>query len=169
VDFDIAYDRRLHNGDLLTGRIIASNRNKLNNFLDPSNPTLPDRQLGELGDPSTEFSTSLTYTHGKLTARWESRYIGHQTVGSYESQHSFNGQPPQDADRYPIIWYPSVTYHDLRVDYQLNKNTRLYVGVDNAGDVKPPYGVLGTEDPATGSAIFDNVGRFLFGGVQLKF
>jgi outer membrane receptor protein involved in Fe transport len=166
VDFDIAYDHSLRNGDMLAMRLIAANRTNLNNYLDPSNPATPNRQLSELGDPSLEFSTSLTYKHGSWTGRWESRYIGRQTIGTYEAQNSFNGQPPLNADQYPIIWYPSVIYHDLRADYQLNKRYRFYVGIDNVGDVAPPYGLLST---TAGSGIFDNVGRYVYGGVHVNF
>jgi outer membrane receptor protein involved in Fe transport len=166
IDFDIAYDRRMRNGDKLAMRLIASDRTKLNNFLDPANPGVPNRQLSELGDPSVEFSTTISYKHGPLTGRWETRYIGHQTIGTYESQHAFNGLPPQNPDQFPVIWYPSVTYNDLRIDYEAKKGIRLYFGIDNVSDVKPPYGLLST---GSGSAIFDNVGRNYFGGVQAEF
>jgi iron complex outermembrane receptor protein len=69
----------------------------------------------------------------------------------------------------------AYTYHDLqlRYDFGADKQYNAYLGIDNVFDKKPPVinqlgasHITGTE---TASDTYDAIGRFLYGGVVLKF
>ena len=67
--------------------------------------------------------------------------------------------------------YPKVFYHDIRVDFDLEKanvvnGVKLYVGMDNVLNTKPPLGSTGT---GAGSAIYDVFGRHLYAGIRVRY
>jgi outer membrane receptor protein involved in Fe transport len=165
VDVDIAYNHRFSNGHRLNVRGIATYVITLNNFLDPTNPTTPDRQLSEVGDPVFSANGNINYDFGTFSVGYSVQYIGKQTTApAYETQHSFNGLPPTNADAYPFDYYPDVFYHNVRLGIDVDDFT-LYLGVDNIMDTLPPYGLLGT---AAGDP-FDVVGRYFYAGFNVNF
>jgi outer membrane receptor protein involved in Fe transport len=96
IDFDIAYRKTFDNGHRFTARAIATRVLSLNNFLDPTEPTLPNRQLSELGDPKWSASLSLGYDFGDWDVLYAARYIGKQTIAAaYETQNSYIGLCPR--------------------------------------------------------------------------
>ncbi|WP_353207959.1 TonB-dependent receptor [Sphingorhabdus sp.] len=193
IDFDLAYRKTFENGDRVTARLIATRVLTLDNYTDPTNPALPNRQRSELGDPSLSASFSLGYDFGDFDVLYASRYIGKQTIGSYEAQNSYFGQcpltgtfkgltgpgggtcdavlgnivklAPQNIDQYPRVYYPDVLYHDIRVGFDVGKDFRFYGGVSNILDTKPPLGLLGT----AGGDPFDSFGRNFFVGINADF
>ena len=48
----------------------------------------------------------------------------------------------------------------------ISERSEFYIGVDNLFNSKPPLGIYGA---GFGGANFDNVGRFFYSGVSLKF
>jgi outer membrane receptor protein involved in Fe transport len=186
VDVDIAYNHRFANGHRLSVRAIGTRVIALNNYLDPTNPNTPDRQLSELGDPKYAANATINYDFGTFNVGYSVNYIGKQTIGAYEAQHSYQGAcptsgavagtsitctpgaiitlPPQNADGWPFRYYPATFYHNLRVGIEVNDFT-LYLGVDNVLDTQPPYGLLGT---AAGDP-FDAVGRYFYAGFNVNF
>jgi outer membrane receptor protein involved in Fe transport len=163
MDFDVSYQTTLPNGDRLSARAIATYVLTLNNYTNPADPNEPNRQLSELGDPELSWNFNLTYGTGPVDLRYSARYIGKQTIGTYEAQHSFNGEPPTNRDQYPRKWYPSVTYHDVRAEWQLNDIVAIYGGADNVTNELPPLGLLGT----AGGDPFDSIGRYFYAGVKI--
>jgi outer membrane receptor protein involved in Fe transport len=165
----------------------------LDNYTDPTNPVAPNRQRSELGDPSLSASFSLGYDFGDFDVLYAARYIGKQTIGSYETQNSYFGQcpltgtfkgltgpgggtcdavlgnivklAPQNIDAFPQIFYPDVLYHDIRIGFDIGKDFRFYGGVSNILDTKPPLGLLGT----AGGDPFDSFGRNFFVGINADF
>jgi outer membrane receptor protein involved in Fe transport len=166
VDADLAWNRTMGNGDRLSIRGIFSYVIERTNFTDPVNPNFGNRVLSELGDPQIEFQLSAGYRTGPLNLRYQLQYIGKQTIGLYEEQHPFEGRPATNPDRFPRIWYPEVVYHNARIGWNLNREFEFYVGVDNAFNRLPPFGLTGA---GAGSAIFDVVGRFFYGGFKANF
>ena len=94
------------------------------------------------------------------------RYIGKQTISTYEAQHSFQGRPPTNPDVLPVVYYPEVIYHNFRLGVNVAKKFEWYIGVDNAFDRKPPFGCTGT---GSGTAIFENFGRYFYSGFKANF
>ncbi|WP_157968761.1 MULTISPECIES: TonB-dependent receptor domain-containing protein [unclassified Sphingomonas] len=167
VDFDLAYNRTLGNGDRVSLRGIFSYVADRTNFLDPVNPTIPSRQLSNLGDPQYEGQFSATYeSHTGFSLRYQLQYIGRMTIGDYAAQNPYNGNPPYNADQYPVIWYPTVTYSNLRAGFLVNKKFEYYMGVDNLFDRLPPYSLLGN---GGGSAVYSAIGRQFYAGFKANF
>jgi outer membrane receptor protein involved in Fe transport len=166
VDWDFAWNKTMGNGDRLNLRGIFSYVLERTNFTDPANPAFGNRQLSELGDPQFEFALIANYRTGPLALRYQMQYIGRQTIGTYEQQHAFQGRPPTNLDAFPRVWYPTVVYHNARVGWNLNREFEFYVGVDNITNRLPPLGLTGA---GAGSAIYDAIGRFIYGGFRANF
>ena len=167
IDADLAWNHKFPNNSRLTFRGLLSWVKDRTNYLDPINPSIATRQLGNLGDPAFkgQFTVSYELPSG-LYARYQFQYIGHQSIADYCDQHSCNGQPPKNADEYPIVDYPVITYSNLRVGFNLERKYDFYFGVDNLFDQLPPYGLLGT---GSGSGIYSNVGRSYYAGFKATF
>ncbi|MEZ0243395.1 MAG: TonB-dependent receptor [Sphingomonas sp.] len=185
VDVDVAYNHRFANGHRLNIRAIGTRVITLDNYVNPLNVNIPDRQLSELGDPMFSANGSVNYDFGTFSIGYSVQYIGPQTISTYETQNSFLGAcpangvnpgggsctagaivtlPPANADANPFIYYPDVFYHNLRVGIDVDDFT-LYLGVDNIMDTMPPYGLLGT----AGGDPFDVVGRYFYAGFNVDF
>jgi outer membrane receptor protein involved in Fe transport len=164
IDFDLSYTTRFDDGQKLTARTIATYVLKINNYTNPSDPTISNRQLSELGDPALAFNFNLGYSYKDFDLSYNLRYIGKQTIGTYESMHSWQGNPPTNADQYPRTWYPSRTYHGIRGQFAMTDKVKVYVGVDNLTNAMPPLGLLGT----AGGDPFDSIGRYYYTGVIVE-
>lgn len=184
IDFDLAYRRTFENGHRVSFRAIATYLIRLDNYTDPLNPANPNRQMSELGDPRWAANASINYDFGALDLTWSVRYIGKQTIGTWEAQNPYKGPcpssgtnpttggtctpgdiitlPPTNADQYPRIYYPDALYHNIRANLDINKQFNFYVGVDNLFDKQPPYGLLGT---ASGDP-YDTFGRYFYAGIK---
>ena len=91
IDFDLSYRHTFSNGNKVSFRAIATRVMLLDNYVDPTVPNLPNRQLGELGDPLWAANASINYDFGPIDFTYSARYIGKQTIGSYEAQHQYTG------------------------------------------------------------------------------
>ncbi|MDP9017351.1 MAG: TonB-dependent receptor [Candidatus Eremiobacteraeota bacterium] len=167
IDADLAYNRTLESGFKIGFRGLVSWVADRTNFLDPVNPTIPTRQLSNLGDPrwKGQFNVTVQAPSG-VSLRYQFRYIGRQTIGAYQDQNAYNGNPPQNPYEYPQIYYPSVTYSDLRLGFPIEKKFEFYFGADNIFDKAPPFGLLGT---GGGSGIYSNIGRQFYAGFRANF
>jgi outer membrane receptor protein involved in Fe transport len=188
IDFDLSYRRTFENGHRLSLRAIATRVIILDNYLDPTLPNLPDRQLGELGDPLWAANFSMNYDFGPVDFTYNARYIGKQTIGAWESQNRYTGVcpgsgltgsssrtctpgqlallDPTNVDLTKEVYYPGVIYHSVRLNFQTgDKKYNFYIGVDNLMDKKPPFGLLGT----AGGDPYDTVGRFMYAGFRADF
>ena len=94
IDFDLAYRKTFDNGHRLTMSLIATRVLSLNNFTDPTQSFVPNRQLSELGDPKWSASARIAYDFGDFDILYAARYIGKQTIGAYETQNSYFGACP---------------------------------------------------------------------------
>ena len=103
---------------------------------------------------------------GKLNMNYELRYIGNQLLVDAESVKTVGGRPPEDPDAQDFLTTGNAFYHSARIGYNLNKDSDVYVSVDNIFDRKPPFGLSGA---GTGSAIFDSIGRYITIGLSAKF
>ena len=189
-DVDISYRKTFDNGHKITLRGIATRVTLLDNYVDPTRPDLPNRQLGELGDPLWAANFSLNYDFGPVDISYSARYTGKQTlsVSSWETQHQYTGLcpttgitgtsgrtctpgqlailDPQNADFSEYVYSPGVIYHSMRVNFKTaDKKYNFYVGVDNLMNKKPPFGLLGT----AGGDPYDTYGSFIYAGFKANF
>jgi outer membrane receptor protein involved in Fe transport len=166
VDFDLAYRHTFGNGHIVTLRGIATWTRERLNFTDPTDPTLFSQQLGDLGDPVFSGSLQAGYQAGPFSVNYTLRYIGKTTIFPVEDTSSVQGRPPQDPDVSSPISYPAIFYHDIQFGAKINTRFRAYFGVDNIFNTLPPFGLTGT---GAGGAIYSNIGRFFYGGIEVNF
>jgi len=164
VDLDLSYRHTFGDGSRLNLRAIASHLLTLNNFTDPTNPNLPNRQKSELGSPVWSFNMTAAYDTKDFDLQYTMRYTGKQTIGTYETQNSWNGLPPTNADAYPFIYYPEAFIHNVRVGFNITRDRTFFLGVDNVLDTAPKFGLLGTE---SGSPV-NSIGRFIYAGINFR-
>jgi outer membrane receptor protein involved in Fe transport len=178
VDVNVNYRMNLDENTRLTTSLIYTHNLKISNFQDPVNPAFENRQLSEVGDPEDEFRWDIDITHGEFTLGYRMRYIGGMLISTYEDQNPINGLPPANADFADTLEVPSVTYHDFRIEWNIENGAgpadhlRFYVGVNNAFDRHPPLGstATGTGPGAVGSAaIWDFRGRNFYAGFRARF
>jgi outer membrane receptor protein involved in Fe transport len=165
IDTQLNYVRNTGFGRI-TAQVIWTHQLKNESYTNPANPDFRDVFIDELGDPKDQVNFNLNAKKGPLTLGYQFRWIGRQYLNTYEDYNAVNGLPPQNTDYAEIEKYPAVAYHDLRVAYDVRKNINLYFGVDNVLNKMPPYGLTGV---GGGSGIYDNRGRFFYGGFVTKF
>jgi outer membrane receptor protein involved in Fe transport len=166
VDVDVAYRHTFGNGHAVNLRGLATYTVERNNFTNPLVPTNVTRQLSTLGDPVFSGSIQAGYDAGPFSFEYTMRYIGTMTVFPYEDTHANNGGPPLAPFISSPIRYPQTFYHDIRLSAKVDRHFRTYLGIDNVFNKQPPLGLTGT---GGGGAIYSNVGRFFYGGVQVDF
>ena len=178
IDVQLDYSRNLGNDFGIKANLIYTHSFKNSNFENPSLPDFENRVLGELGDPNNEFRFSMDVSKGPFTFGWEMRYIGPMFFGAYEDTNPLQDRLAQDADFSEVAQYPSVFYHDFRMEWDMEKsgiakNFMLYAGVDNLFNVIPPLGSTGTGERLAGGGnggpIYSVRGRQFYAGVRAKF
>jgi outer membrane receptor protein involved in Fe transport len=178
IDVNFGYRTNFGPDVRFNANLIYTHNLEISNFQDPVNPDFENRILGEVGDPQDEFRLDLDLTYREFTLGYRMRYIGEQLISTYEDQFSLNGSPPGNSDFADILEVPIITYHDFRLEWNIEGGTgltddlRFYVGVENAFDRRPPLGLTatGTGPGAIGNAgVYDVRGRTFFGGFRARF
>ncbi len=164
IDTNINYNGRFNWGQLNLRGVWTHVFNR-SNFTNPADPTFENVLIEELGDPRDAFNVSADVKVGKLTVGYTFRWIGKQYLNTFEDYNRVNNQNPQNTDYAEVVQYPIVTYSDIRVAYDVTDKLELYLGVNNIGDTKPPFGLTGI---GAGSGIYDNRGRYMFAGFVAK-
>jgi len=136
----------------------------------------PDFGSGVCLFPRWRALASVSWNLGPWDASWRMRYIGKFR----------NGYAKADEDTFPagqcyygsfcslhnvILHYGARTYNDVQVGYNIEAiNTRIDLGIDNVGDIQPPYLWANNSNNAnTDTANFDTLGRYYFARVTVKF
>lgn len=153
-------------GGDFTARVNYTRALQLDEFLDPTDPGRANQLLFELGDPKDSLNANFGVDLGKFSLGYQFRYIGKMVLNAYEDTYSKQGRPPQDADYAEDRYYKSVTYHDIRGEFDVNDKFSFYVGVDNVGNQLPVQGLSGV---GGGSGIYDLMGRYFYAGAVAKF
>jgi outer membrane receptor protein involved in Fe transport len=166
IDVEVNYRRRLGGIGTLDLRANYTHLLQRSSFTNPSNPNFENSFLKELNDPQDEGLFRANLKSGPVDVTYSVRYIGKQYLNTYEDYNGINGLPPQNADYANVKYYPQVFYHNARVGLDVNKKFELYAGVDNILGQDPPFGLTGI---GAGSGIYDNRGRFYYGGVRARF
>ena len=174
VDVEVSYPFNIPSVGRLSTRLVYTHTLQRDEFLDPANPGAPDQILFELGDPRNAFNLDLDLDLGKWDLHYQLRYIGEMLVAPAAAEDFFGvgGNPPQNADFAERRTVPDVTYSDVRASYQFNRAWNFYVGVDNVADKLPPLGLNPNSAVAGGSGgggIYEQRGRFAYGGFSAKF
>lgn len=170
IDTNVSYNTSLSSKVRLSTQLVYVHSFKISNYTNPQDPTFENRILDELGDPRDEFQFFLDVAIGEVTLGYRAHFISPMYVNTYEDFNSLGGRAPENADYANVAKYPAVSYHGVRVQWDMKsggKNAyQLYAGVDNMFDLHPPLGSTGT---GSGSAIYDVRGRNLYMGVRARF
>jgi outer membrane receptor protein involved in Fe transport len=171
VDVNMSYQTKFGAVDFSTSLIYTHNLES-SNFQDPTNPDFETRILGQLGDPKDEFRWDFDVGTGPVTFGYRMRYIGPMFFNAYATLFEINGLPPSDIDAFPTAKYPSIMYHDLRLDFDVAKDPngnsiKFFTGVDNVLDEGVPLGA--TTATGAGSAIYSFRGRNFYAGFRARF
>lgn len=149
-------------------RAAASYVIKRDDYLSPTQPDFPTQQVETVSRPRLSANFSTTLTLGSLSIGHDVRYFSSQYRGPVANFESVGGKPPLNPDSLPPEYRKTGDrfVHDLRLGATIGDSSEFYFGVDNLFDSKPPLGIYGA---GFGGANFDNVGRFFYTGVSLKF
>lgn len=191
IDFDLQYRKSFDNGHRFSIRAIATHVLTLDNFTNPADPELPNRQRSELGDPKWAGSVNMNYDLGAIDFSWNVRYLGRMSRSTFENGNQHIGRCPStgsgagivgfsggtctpgeltlldplDNDQFEDPFFKRQTYHNVRLNWDLkDTDFNFYVGVDNVFDNKPPFGQLGT---AAGDP-YDTFGAFYYVGFRYE-
>jgi outer membrane receptor protein involved in Fe transport len=168
IDFEGVYTTKIGAVRLDT-RLIYTHNLKISDFQNPAALDAENVILGELGDPKDEFRWDVSLTRGPVTLGYQMSYIGPMVVNLFED---FFASPPTNSDFADIRKFPSVTYHDIRVNLNLKdlggigSDYQLFAGIDNLTDKAPPLGSTAT---GVGSAIYNVRGRQFYAGFRARF
>jgi outer membrane receptor protein involved in Fe transport len=166
IDFEVGFAHDLGGAAKLSSRLVYTHMLQRDDFLNPAAPNQADQILMELGDPRDAFNLNTDVAIGKFKFGYQLRYISKMVLNFYEDTYSLQGNPPQNADYADVRYYGEVFYHDVRASYDFSDKLNAYLGVDNATNRIPPYGLTGT---GAGSGIYEARGRFAYAGMKLAF
>lgn len=149
---------------------------ELNQINQPGAPTIHYKgQIAEApggvilpGGPANRVTLQTQYTWRGLSVGWTVRYQGPMKDQVDLTQVS-------DA-QLPFNSVSAYTYHDLQLGYTFTEDklkTKLYGGVRNVFDKKPPFLPTGMQTQITGTetspSSYDAIGRQWFAGIEAQF
>ncbi|MGX0586409.1 outer membrane receptor protein involved in Fe transport [Sphingomonas sanguinis] len=167
IDFDVQYAKRFSENASLNASFTASYIINRLNYAYIAEPGRYDRLNSTLGDPNWQARFNINGKVGLIDFGYTARYVGKQIVSSlsYETFFASQGRPALNPDARPFVYYSPIVYHDARIGVNATDKFRLYFGVDNITNQLPPYDLTGTGS----DAIYPNIGRFLYAGVEARF
>jgi len=163
-----------------TGSVtIFHNAGHLLNFGSAADAACPDLGSGVCLMPRWRALATVAWNLGPWDASWRMRYIGKFRMGSgkadedsFPAGQCYYSQFGTDCSIHGLqLHYGARTYNDIQVGYNIEAiNTRVDLGVDNVGDIQPPYlWANNTLNANTDTANFDTLGRYYFARVTVKF
>ncbi|WP_294250919.1 TonB-dependent receptor [uncultured Sphingomonas sp.] len=166
INAEVSYLYKFSPENSLGGRFVYTHQLTNEAFLDPTQPGFADNYRGEVGDPRDAFNVNIDGKFGKFFFGYQMRYLSKMAATSIEALESFQGRPATNLDFADINWYRAVTYHDLRIGVSIRPKQQFFLGIDNLTDERPPLGSTGI---GGGSGIYDNIGRRMYAGFNVKF
>ncbi len=177
IDFEARYRRNIPSLGTLDLRAVGTY--VLDNFGNPfvGEPNRVDQFVLEVGDPRFQANFSASLRNGPFTLGYQLRYIGPQAIASVPAGGGIEDirqidnalNSPTNADFADVEFYSDAFYHDFRLGWEITREFNFYVGVDNAFDRLPQYGVLGNGSNFAADAIWDNIGRYFYAGAIVRF
>ncbi|WP_228243534.1 TonB-dependent receptor domain-containing protein [Porphyrobacter sp. GA68] len=167
IDVEVGYVGDIADGVRLNARALVTRNLEREDFTFITDPERSTRLNGTLGLPEWAASIFTTFDLGEFDLSYNARFISRMTVGTWETQFSHQGRPPENPDAFPFTRYPDILYHNLRFGFEPEgTNFRFYAGVDNVLDQLPPSPLDGR---GAGSGIYPNVGRYFYAGAVVNF
>lgn len=158
IDLDIGYNFELLNGDVSTS-LVATYLMKRRDFSDQTDNTYFIENKGVVGTPEWAYNFTANYTLDNVDVSWRTRFI--DSVSLYDNNEIERNANPSDH-----MGNSTYFISDAGVAYNFDSGITIKVGVDNLFDRDLPFGTTGT---GSGSASYDNVGRYVYTTASLKF
>ncbi|HTI96259.1 MAG TPA: TonB-dependent receptor [Rudaea sp.] len=159
--------------------LVYHNAGHLQPFGSAAQAACPETGGGVCLFPRWRALASVNWNLGSWDASWRMRYIGKFRNGSgradqdsFPAGQCYYSQFGKDCSLHNVILhYGARTYNDVQVGYNIEPiNTRVDVGIDNVGDIQPPYlWANNTLNANTDPGNFDMLGRYYFARVTVKF
>ena len=165
VDFDASYNRRLWGDVRFSGHAIVSLLLESENFSYLTQPDRSDKIDEGLGDPRWGATWNGNLDFGKFDVTYSGVYVGRQAILAWETQFSHRGRGPTEPRCPPDQVVPVADHAQHARELGRNLKARLYAGVDNIANLKPPYDLWGNEAGSN----YNPTGRFFYGGAEVKF
>lgn len=166
VDLDMNYTTQIGENWRLGARAIVSWLAQRNLYTFITEPDRLTRERSVLGNPEWNGQLNVTVGYKGFDLLYAFRYLDRMTISNWRTQNSEQGRPPEDLDAFPRVFYPAVTYSDIRGTFRIENNHSVFFGVDNVFNRLPPFDLLGD---TAGGAIYPNMGRFFYAGIQANF
>ena len=168
IDGDISYRANLGDNISLNLRGLVSYVINKDNYTDILRPDFRNQFLLELGDPQWEGNLNANIDFGSFDIGYRFRYIGKMIANglAYETFNGIQGRAPENPDALADPYFSPMTYSDIRVGIDATDKFQFYLGVDNIFNRLPFAGLTGT---GGGDAIYDNIGRRFYAGVDVRF
>ncbi|WP_298443471.1 TonB-dependent receptor [uncultured Ferrimonas sp.] len=118
-----------------------------------------DVENGEVGDPEWQGRLSTSYVLDEMSFNWTTRFVDRSATFDV----SPGGGSPEDLSP---AFVPTNITHDLAFGWDVNENLAISAGMRNVFDKLPP----GWLNPrGANSAIYDGIGRRVYGGISFRF
>lgn len=160
IDFSLLYSlNNLFGEDQLQLNVNGSHLLNKEIFPFQDEPNNPTRLDGVLGNPVWSLNFDTTYFVNKWAFNYSMRVVDSTLRIGYDRL--------EKSPEYMSPLHTGVTtYHNLQTRYQASDKIEFYVGVNNVFDELPPHGISGR---SSGTGAYDNLGRFIYGGVNVNF
>ncbi|WP_162627600.1 TonB-dependent receptor domain-containing protein [Erythrobacter sp. KY5] len=102
---------------------------KLNDFFDPSDPTLVDPELGELQRPEWAGRAALTADYDRFSFTWSTTYLDSMGLRAVEIEEV--GNTGEDTFSVANGLSGDAFIHDIQVSFEASDMLNIYGGVNN--------------------------------------
>ncbi|WP_417345483.1 TonB-dependent receptor [Ferrimonas sp.] len=152
VDFEIGYDTELGEGDLRT-TLIGTYLIERNEYAFQDDPSVKEEFAGTVGEAEWQANLTTTYTISDWDFAWKLRYL--DGVDVYTPQYADDYSKPYSD----LMSYGTYVVNDVLMHYTWDNGIKVGFGIDNLFDRDLPGHSMGN---GTGSASYDNIGRFYY-------
>ena len=149
VDFELGYDFDALEGSFKT-RFIGTYLIERKEFPFQDEPSDYIEYAGVTGEAQWQANLNIEYSYENLYTSLSTRYI--EEVSLYTDQDLSDNPNPNS-----LTTFGTYIITDMTVGYNFDNGVGLKVGVDNLFNRELPYGTRGD---GSGSASYDNIGRF---------
>lgn len=156
IDFELAYDFDALEGSFKT-RLIGTYLIERKEFPFQDEPEEFIEYAGTTGEAQWQANINIEYSYERFYTSLSTRYI--DEVSLYTEQELEDNPNPNS-----LMSFGTYIISDVTVGYNFDNGMGIKLGVDNVFNRDLPYGTRGT---GSGSASYDNIGRF--GYVNLSY
>ena len=149
IDFEFGYDFELAGGTFKT-TLLGTYLKERKSYPFQDEPEDFIENAGTTGEAVWQANLSLGYVKDNWAATLKTRYL--EDVSLYTDQELEDNPNPSS-----LMSFPSYVVTDMTLGYNFENGINLTLGIDNLFDKDVPLGTTGT---GSGSAGYDNIGRF---------